>query len=171
MKNLYNFYVDKNPRFTNYYQKLSIESKRKPSSPVILIFDNELVTGKKPLFSFASYADLKGNKLDLLKENLSIRIIGGANLFLVTNPLVNGKDECEIEDLFDADTLGHTIGGKSFSKDDKADKDKYYGKEIFANYVQSSYLSVNFANFKPMLDNIAKIVNDYATEIENNVKQ
>lgn len=171
MKNLYNFYADKNQKFENHFQKLSIESKRKPSSPVILIFDNELSKGKKPLSTFTSYADLKENKLNLLKENLSIRVIDGANLFLVTNPLVNGKDECEIEDLFDEDTLGHKIGGKSFSKDDKADKEKYYGKEIFSNYIQSSYRGINFDNFKPMLNSIAKIVNDYATEIETNAKQ
>ena len=47
------------------------------------------------------------------------------NLYLVTNPIVNGKDECEIEDLFSESTLNTLIGAKSFSRNSKSENDKY----------------------------------------------
>lgn len=46
--------------------------------------------------------------------------------------------------------------------DDKADKEKHYGKEIFANFIQSNYKSINFDNFRPMLNNIVKVIAEFA---------
>ena len=95
-------------------------------------------------------------------ENLWMKIIDGGNLFLITNQLMPGKEECEIEDLFDESTRNHIIAGKTFSKDDKANKEKHYGKEIFANFIQSNYRNINFDNFKPMLNNIVKVITEYS---------
>lgn len=166
MKNLFNFFVDKNPKFKNYYKELCNASGGKPLNPVVLIFDNELSNKNKPISSFVSHADIKGKKREMLEENLVVEVVDDGNLFLVTNPLVQEENECEIEDLFDESTISHTIGGKTFSKNDKADKEKHYGKEIFANYIQSNYQNINFENFKPILNNISKIVTEYARVTE-----
>lgn len=91
-----------------------------------------------------------------------MKIIDEGNLFLVTNQLVDEKAECEIEDLFDETTRNHVIAGKTFSLNDKADKEKHYGKEIFANFIQSNYKSINFDNFRPMLNNIVKVIAEFA---------
>ena len=91
-----------------------------------------------------------------------MKIIDEGNLFLVTNQLVDGKAECEIEDLFDETTRNHVIAGKTFSSNDKADKEKHYGKEIFANFIQSNYKSINFDNFRQMLNNIVKVIAEFA---------
>lgn len=161
MKNLYNFFSGKNPKCTNYYKEFCEDFKRVPSNPVILLFDNEMSNGKKPICSFISYADIKRQKREALADDLAVEIIDGSNLFLVTNPLIAGETECEIEDLFDESTKNHRIEGKTFSKNDKADKEKHYGKEIFSNYIQSNYRNIDFDNFKPILDNFVRIINEY----------
>ncbi|MBQ7981809.1 MAG: hypothetical protein IJ305_09430, partial [Oscillospiraceae bacterium] len=91
-------------------------------------------------------------KLDELTKN--------SNLYLLTNPLVNDKAECEIEHLFDKNTLSHKINGRSFSLKD-ADKNKYYNKDIFSKYVYANYKTIDFSNFKPLLNNLNKIVKEY----------
>ena len=53
-----------------------------------------------------------------------------SNLYLVTIPLVKGKTECEIEDLFDEKTLGIKIEGKSFSCSGNFDE-KYIMEKIY----------------------------------------
>ena len=83
------------------------------------------------------------------------------NLYLVTNPIVNGKDECEIEDLFSESTLNTLIGGKSFSRNSKSENDKYYGKAILADYVMKNYQKIDFSNFVPFLDSINSVLDDY----------
>lgn len=161
MKNIFNFFTDEKGRFSNYYKQLCDASSGKPANPVILIFDNELSNKNKPLYSFVKYAKVSDKKVELLKKNLLIDLIDAGNLFLVTNPLTNGKKECEIEDLFDAEILAHEINGKSFSRKDDADSNKCYGKEKFSNYIQSNYEDINFDDFKPMLNNIVKIITEY----------
>lgn len=121
------------------FQSFSGCSDKNLCNPVILIFDNELSNKCKPLHSFVSHIELSSSDKDKLKEDLCMKIIDEGNLFLVTNQLVDGKAECEIEDLFDETTRNHVIAGKTFSSNDKADKEKHYGKEIFANFIQSNY--------------------------------
>lgn len=162
MKNLYNFFSDKNPKYTNYFKVFSGCSDKNLCNPVILIFDNELSNKCKPLHSFVSHIGLSSSDKDRLKEDLCMKIIDEGNLFLVTNQLVDGKAECEIEDLFDDTTRNHVIAGKTFSSNDKADKEKHYGKEIFANFIQSNYKSINFDNFRPRLNNIVKVIAEFA---------
>lgn len=162
IKNLYNFFSGKNTRFTNYYKDICNSSQRTPSNPVILLFDNELANNKKPICSFISHAGIKEKVIGTLKKDLMINVMGEGNLFLTTNPLIGSEKECEIEDLFDETTRNHTIDGKTFSKKDDFDKEKHYGKEIFANYIQTNYRHINFDNFKPILNNFVKIINEYS---------
>lgn len=79
------------------------------------------------------------------------------NIFLVTNPLINKNNENEIEDLFSKDTLSHKIRGKSFTKNDKYDSQKYYGKNDFSNYIMKNFKKIDFANFHPLLNAINQI--------------
>lgn len=164
IKNLYNFYSDKNPRFPNCYKRLCALSQSKPSYPVVLLFDNELSNKSKPLYSFVTHVGLHETDRERLKKELAVRVVPAANLFLVTNPLVNGKQECEIEDLFDETIQNLVLDGKTFSRSGKDDTEHHYGKEILANYVQSNYRSINFGNFKPLLDNIVQIIGAYSED-------
>ncbi len=79
----------------------------------------------------------------------------------MTHPLINGKNECEIEDLFKKETLEYRIDGKSFSRKSDYDTNKYYGKEIFSRYVSSNYESIDFIGFRGLLDNLNKIIKMY----------
>ena len=63
-------------------------------------------------------------------------------------------EECEIEDLFDDEVLNVELAGKTFSRDKNIDLSKKFGKSIFADYVLKNYKSINFENFKPILDSI-----------------
>ena len=152
IKNVLNMYTGQEG-FANYYKYFKDKSEKDGRNPVILIFDNEQNTDR-PLKKFKKDAKIQ----DVNIKNW-INISG--NLYLVTNPIVNGKDECEIEDLFSESTLNTLIGGKSFSRNSKSENDKYYGKAIFADYVMKNYQKIDFSNFVPFLDSINSVLDDY----------
>ena len=152
IKNVLNMYTGQKG-FANYYKYFKDKSEKDGRNPVILIFDNEQNTDR-PLKKFKKDAKIQ----DVNIKNW-INISG--NLYLVTNPIVNGKDECEIEDLFSESTLNTLIGGKSFSRNSKSENDKYYGKAIFADYVMKNYQKIDFSNFVPFLDSINSVLDDY----------
>lgn len=158
MKNIFNCYTGKNglPNYIDYFKRIS---SAKPNRPVILLFDNEMKSGKKPLKSFVNTIGVDEDKRISLSSNLGINII--SNLFLLTNPLVKSMPECEIEDLFNDDTLSYTIGGKSFSRDSNFDSSKFYGKEIFSKYISRNYKDIDFSEFKPLLEKLNDMVNNY----------
>lgn len=152
IKNVLNMYTGQKG-FANYYKYFKDKSEKDGRNPVLLIFDNEQKTDR-PLKKFKKDAKIQ----DVNIKNW-INILG--NLYLVTNPIVNGKDECEIEDLFSESTLNILIGGKSFSRNSKSENDKYYGKAIFADYVMKNYQKIDFSNFVPFLDSINSVLDDY----------
>lgn len=131
MKNIYNFYSGKNaaPKlYTWFLQNSNVSAK----NPVILIFDNEQISNK-PLKKFLGYL----SKKDVLKEKSYSRIQD--NLYLLTNLLIDGKPECEIEDLFDESVRSHIIEGKTFSREKDYDTGQHYGKAIFSQYIAKHY--------------------------------
>lgn len=157
MKVLYRYFTGKKgcADYFSYFRKLS---GREQSSPVILLYDNE-TESKRPLKSFLSEdAGIAEAQKEDLKKNLLFNLLPDSKLFLLTNPLMPGKAECEIEDLFTADLLNLVLGGKTFSRKDKPDKDKHYGKEIFSEYVLANYQSIDFQGFIPLLDALNNIV-------------
>jgi hypothetical protein len=164
MKLLYNYFnaksgnKDVNPDYLSYFNKISPYT---PKNPVLLVFDNELQNKNKPLYDFVNHAKLTEEQKSILKDELHIKLIDCGNLFLLTNPLVEGKKECEIEDLFDVETLAHSIKGKTFSRTSSFDTSKHYGKEIFSQYIASNYKKIDFSNFKRVLDSINTIVESY----------
>lgn len=164
MKNIYNYFSSQKrdektyPNFFQYFNKIC---ECKPKSPVILVFDNELCNDKKPLSNFVKYVKLADANKKIFEEQLSIKLIDNGNIFLITNPLVNGKSECEIEDLFNIETLEHKINGKTFSRKDGYDTEKHYGKDIFSKYISKNYKYIDFSGFKIVLDNINRIKETY----------
>ncbi|MDK0694568.1 retron Ec67 family RNA-directed DNA polymerase/endonuclease [Clostridium perfringens] len=166
MKNLYNFF-DKNksnnsyPHYSNYFSKIS---NRKPNFPIIFIFDNELNTKNKPLHKFINYINLCESKSLKFQKYYKVNLVD--NLYLLTNQLIQHKSECEIEDLFDNQTLTHIISGKTFNRNlKKLDGTNHYSKEIFSKYISENYKTINFDNFKPLLNNLNEILKDYISDI------
>lgn len=158
MMNIYNFYSGKNENgFRNYPDYFHSLGMADPLNKVVLLYDNELITAHKPLKTFVSKLHFNDNRIQNLQHDLNVHLKD--NLYLVTIPLVGTKNECEIEDLFDAQTLSHTIGGKHFSRNSEFDNTLYYGKEIFSKYISKDYENINFANFTLLLDKISELVN------------
>jgi len=94
----------------------------------------------------------------MLEQNLYIKLIEKGKLFLMTNPLVPSKTECEIEDLFPRAVLEHKIDDKTFSREDNYDTEKHYGKKRFAEYILSNYQKVDFSEFRPLLSALNTVV-------------
>lgn len=157
MKVLYRYFTGKKGA-TDYFSYFQRITGREQLSPVVLLYDNE-TENKKPLKTFLSEdASITELQKQELKENLLLKLLPDSELFLLTNPLIAGTTECEIEDLFASDLLGLVLGGKTFSRKDKSNKDRHYGKEIFSEYVLAHYQSIDFQGFIPLLDKLNSIV-------------
>lgn len=155
MKTIYQYFISGRNAF-NYMSYFSKLCSHPPQNPVIFLFDNETVSDR-PLKIFLKR---EGKAIDQasLQKDLYVQLVPKSNLHLLTNPLVNGKPECEIEDLFDAKTLGHMINGRSFSRADDYDKGKYYGKDLFSKYVFANFNTIDFSNFRPLLDALTTLI-------------
>ncbi|MEC0695962.1 retron Ec67 family RNA-directed DNA polymerase/endonuclease [Bacillus atrophaeus] len=165
LKNINDFFNSNNAKksATNYLNYFKTISNTLPQSPVILMFDNEIKSGKKkPIGDFLNHAKVDDEQVETLKNEYKINIID--NLYLLTVPLI-GKSECDIEDLFDNTTLSQKINGKKFIKKDDYDTSKYYGKDIFSKYILDNYLNIDFNNFRSVLDNINNIINMYTKRV------
>ena len=167
IKNIYsNCYIktknNKNITTVHDFKKLCGERE---TNPVILIFDNEMVSNKdRPLKKFLNEIKVNASQKDKLKENLYINICD--NLYLCTYQL-NNKEACEIEieDLFPADVLEHEINGRKFSRKDSTHDNGFYGKNEFSQYVYSNYESIDFSNFISLLSAINEIIELYPNNI------
>lgn len=164
MKGLYHYFIGAKGA-TNYYSYLRKISNREQTSPVILLYDNETST-KRPLNAFLSEENrFTSSQKEELKKQLYLKLLPDSKLFLLTNPLVEGKQDCEIEDLFAPELLNLVIDGKTFSRNDRANKEKHYGKEIFSQYVLSNYQSIDFQGFIPLLDALDNIIKASKTSV------
>lgn len=163
MNNIYHFFSDtggeKYPNYVKLFEKLG---NRLPSNPVILLFDNELSNKTKPVHKFVN-GKVSCAQQQELKSNEWIRLV--QNLYLLITPLTAGNGESDIEMLFDESVLSHEIDGKKFCKQDKYDINMYYGKEIFSQYIMKNYKNVDFSRFRPLLNNITMISEDYKKQI------
>lgn len=155
IKNLYSFFIDIDSKKPNYLKYFSQLSKKEQKNAVIFIFDNETShENKKPLKKFLGFIRASDEQKSKLQATYVIKLIPENKVFLATNPLVDGKSECEIEDLFKEEVLKHKIKGKEFCKEKKFDKKKYYGKQIFSKYVFKNYSKIDFSQFAPLLEAI-----------------
>ncbi|ELU8149979.1 retron Ec67 family RNA-directed DNA polymerase/endonuclease [Listeria monocytogenes] len=163
MKNICKYFFDiENNKVPNYLKTFKILTKQIASNPTILIFDNEISNNNKPVSKIIDYVKLSEDRRVILTEESYLNLEG--SLYLLMNPLVKNKKECEIEDLFDEATLNNEINGKKFSREKNMDLNKYYGKERFSNFIYNEYREIDFSNFKPMLENLNFIIEDYKNE-------
>ena len=147
----------------NYLEYFLRVTQRVPRHPVIFVYDNEMADSKdkKPLYKFANHAKLSNDQKSLLLKELSLRLTPKGNLFLLTNPLIDGREESEIEDMFTEETRSVELGGKKLSLKSKFDNTKFFGKEYFSNYIFDNYTKVDFSGFRPFLNALKSIVQTY----------
>ena len=159
MNNIYRFFSKEGGKmYPNYIDLFKTLGNTTPLNSVILIFDNELNNSNKPVSKFVR-GKISDDRKDLLNTKSWINLI--ENLYLIITPLIGESDESDIEMLFDEATRSNEIGGKKFCKKDTYDTSKYYGKEIFSQYVKKNYNSINFSGFKSLLNNINVVIEDY----------
>lgn len=162
LNNIVEFYrKGRNPKYPNYMEYFKELGKRKPINPVILVFDNELIDEKKPASKFAKRW-LNEDQKKLLKENNWVHIQD--NLYMVVTPLVEGSDQTDIEMLFDEDVQNIEIDGRILDKTGTKNKKEYFNKDIFSQYIMKNYDKINFVRFKPIFENLEKIITLYQAE-------
>jgi 5S rRNA maturation endonuclease (ribonuclease M5) len=126
--------------------------------PVILLVDND--TAGREVLEIIKHKRFKKRR-SKINENVWYVC---ENLYFIICPQKEGKGgETEIEDYFSTEVLEAKVEGKSFSRDENFEKDKYYGKSIFARkVVKSLQKSEDFKGFSPLLKEIEHIIeNDY----------
>jgi len=130
--------------------------------PVILIVDND--DGAVNVLKEAKKNG--GSLISNASEELSYHIC--KNLYLILTPRRNGPAQnSRIEDLFDPVLLQTKVGGKSFDPDKEHDAEDKYGKLIFAERVVKKNADViDFSGFKPLLDGIVGVLEDYLVRKE-----
>lgn len=129
-------------------------------SPIIIITDNDSAGNKL-------YKELKeyGNKNYKTLEFSNFLHVA-KNVYIIKIPLIKGMNECSIEDLFDEEIINKTIDGKKFSPKSDFDKNKEYGKWIFATkIVQKHRDEINFGNFKMIFDIVNSVLEHFYSEI------
>lgn len=123
-----------------------------PKNPVIILVDN----------------DKKGEVLQLAKtkkespNNTSSNFIYVMhNLYVLQLPSSTAEGDTSIEDLFPQKWLDSTLDGKEFGNNTNGRSD-YYGKVPFAKKViMQNFSSVDFSNFKPLLNNLVKVIESF----------
>ena len=156
LNNIMEFYMDKgNPKYPKYMKQFKEISKRNPTNSIIILFDNEFADQGSPVSKFSGKW-LKGDQQESLKKNNWVH--AKDNLYVVITPLIREQDKTDIEMLFDEKVQNIEIDGRTLDKTGKKDKTKYFNKDIFSKYIMRNYESIDFENFKPMLDDFRRIM-------------
>lgn len=131
--------------------------------PVILVIDND--EGATEIFkSIAqinpSFKDPKSSEIDKSRSIYHIT----DNLYAIFTPRKKSGENSKIEDLFDEATLGTMLEGKSFNTENTSSSvTGQYGKAYFAeNVVLKNEKSINFENFKVLLERITEAIAHYS---------
>jgi RNA-directed DNA polymerase len=128
--------------------------------PVILLVDNDKAGNE--VLGVVNNMVKRSKKTRTKVDDSELYIHIHRNLYLILTPLQSGRSESQIEDLFDASTLGIEIDGKSFNRSDGKATETTYGKAVFAHkVVQEMASSINFEGFVPLLDRIAKVIESH----------
>lgn len=159
LNNIMEFYMDKgNPKYPKYMKQFKEISKRNHTNSIIILFDNEFAEQGSPVSKFSGKW-LKGDQQESLKKNNWVHVKD--NLYMVITPLIHEQDKTDIEMLFDEKVQNIEIDGRTLDKTGKKDKTKYFNKDIFSQYIMKNYESIDFENFKPMLDDFRRIMASY----------
>ena len=141
----------------------------KPSNVIIFLFDNETQTNKKPLYKFLNqYKENENNgneNKDVLINNIKNKcwIKLKDNMFIVCTPLIDEKNETEIEDLLniELDKYEHMTGRKYDGSGKKGKKEGFFNKNEFSQYIAKNYKKIDFNEFVPLLDSIKSVIEAY----------
>lgn len=141
----------------HYRSDLALKFKASPPRhPVVLLIDGD--SGANSVYG--AIAGITKRPKATGKDPF-IHVIG--NLYVVATPLGPKGEPTKIEDFFDAKTLAETLNGKKFDPGKKADPATTYGKAPFARDVVAKKAdTIDFRNFKVILDRIAASIADYA---------
>lgn len=162
LTDLYDYFTSKGKdKRTNYLAYFSRITQRTPQNPVIFVYDNEIANKSKPLYKFSNHANFTEGQKQSLEKNLFLRITPCGNLFLLTNPLAEGKPESEIEHMFTQETRGVELGGKRLSLASNFDNTRFFGKDHFSNYVLANYSTIDFSGFRPFLNAMRTVLQEY----------
>lgn len=150
-------------RFAQRYKKeFSYFNAPNNKAPVILLLDND--SGPNALINTLAGDKFKNlcNDKNVIRNNKFTHITD--NLYLVLTPLSSGKPTA-MEDFFDKKTLDTKLGGKSFNPKNDFDTADKYGKHIFSTkVVQENKSSISFDLFKPILDRVTAVLEDYSNK-------
>lgn len=118
--------------------------------PVIMILDNDK-GGNDALLPFKLVKKVNENTFHISE-----------NLYAIQIPKQAGNDT-EIEDYFESSVLSTEINGKKFNRNNTGhNTQQFYGKSIFAKaIVQKNQSSINFNNFRTILDLVEIVIDDY----------
>lgn len=150
-------------KFIGHYKKrISKYQAGKPPYPVIIITDND--NGAKTIFgSVKENSKIKDININSDKDFYYIN----NNLYLIKTPHIGTVKETYIEMLFDQEWLDYKLENKTFSPDNNADSTKHYGKVAFAkNVIAKNFAEINFNSFKPLLDRLLKVIQDYESRTD-----
>jgi RNA-directed DNA polymerase len=145
------------PLFKSEFEHFSAPGMKEP---VILLVDNDKA-GKEVLGVVCNMQKKsKRTKTKIDKDESYIHV--HRNLYIISTPLQEGQLESQIEDLFNAATLGIEIEGKSFNRSDEKATETTYSKAVFARkVVEERASSINFEGFIPLLDRIEKVIESH----------
>lgn len=134
----------------NYHDEYRHIQGPKGSLPVIAVFDNDSVAeGVMKLIG-----GLK--KITLPKGTQVVRVVD--NLYVMLTTPFGGPSHC-IEDCFDPAFVKSELGGKTINFGSKPNKPGEVSKSYFAEQiVHPKWKTINFDGFKPLLDQIAKVI-------------
>lgn len=159
LKNIYAYYSGKSEvNYPEYMTEFENSQGIRAQNAVIMLYDNELQQKTKPVAKFCK-VNMSDDQIKKLKKEEYVLL--NSNLYLMVTPLQKGKSISDIEDLFHSELLKTKLDGKIFTKNDKYDTKIYYGKDRFSKYVMKNYAKIDFEAFKPLLNNIKKIVYEY----------
>ena len=165
LTDLYDYFASKGKdKRTNYLAYFLRITQRTPQNPVIFVYDNEIANKNKPLCKFSNHANLNEAQKQSLGKNLFLRLTPCGNLFLLTNPLVEGRTESEIEHMFTQETRSIELSGKKLSLDSNFDNTRCFGKDHFSNYVLANYSTIDFSGFRPLLNALRTILQEYVKD-------
>jgi len=135
-----------------------------PKHPVIVLIDND--NGANNI-----YEAIAGITKKPKSKGFADFIHITCNLYVVPTPLGPLKAQTSIEDFFDATTLATPLNGKTFNRNKEIDDSTHYGKTAFAlNVVAKNAGTINFDKFKPILERVVKVIDDYEARRKATVK-
>lgn len=128
------------------------------AEPVIVVYDND--DGGKAV-------------RNVLKETFKVKCSGAEpvvhafkNVYAVPTPFGPNEAFSKIEDLFDDAIKATQIDGKTFNSGNAIDKEKEYGKKVFAHKVVTPKAgTIDFTGFRPLLTNITMAIKQHRTAV------